>query len=137
MEELMSQNNPKSPEILEEDDRLLADHQAYLTIDRRIQNVNQLRVGDIAQFMYDAAPRTVFVLNPKYGYQLHGLSLKKLTHHALITEVIGKMHTQDTPQSFYNRIIKHSSVVEKNDAYRTYDIRKIQDIRVRHYKTND
>lgn len=132
----MSQDDAKSIDVVKGDDKLLADHKAYLTIDKRIQSVDQLCIGDIAQFMYNATSRTVFVLNPKHEHQLHGLSLRNLTHYTLLTEVISKMHTRDTPESFYNRVIKLSGTIQKTDAYRTYDIRKIRDIRVRHYKKN-
>lgn len=123
----------QEPALEQENPRLLAEHQPYMTPRRRVRGVSEVDVGDIAEFVYEAEPRTVFVLNPNFKMQLHGLSLKKMNHHALMVEIIDKMRPNDTPLEFYNRIIRKPSIAEI-DAYRTYDVRKMSNIVIRRYK---
>ncbi len=118
--------------IKEENPRMLADHQAYLGAPRRVANADQIRVGDIVEFVYDAEPRTVYVLNPNYGDHLHGLSLKRMTHQMLMIEIIDKVRPGDSPHAFYTRVVSKPKIV-KTGAYRTYDVRKMSTITIRSY----
>lgn len=123
----------EKPYIHSENPRLLADHEDYMGEPRRVRGIQDVSVGDVIEFSYEAEPRLVFVLNPNYKLQLHGLTLGKLTHRVLMIEVVGQMRPDDTTQEFYNRVVKRENVA-RTDAYRTFDVRKMGNITIRPYK---
>ena len=116
-----------SQELKEETGKHLPSHQAFLSDPVRVVP-QQLVVGDVIRFTYDAEERTVFVLDPEWKNMLHGLSMKKIDRRTLMLEVVSRSDLYKTPINFYKQVVK-GEAVQKTDSYRTYDIRKMGDIR--------
>jgi hypothetical protein len=131
------QNKPltKPSTLVPEDGQHLASHRAYLSNPVRV-NPNQINVGDVIKFMYSGEERTVFVLNPEWHLFLHGLSMKAIDRRTLMVEIVAKADMYKTPADFYTRVIKQEPI-QKTDSYRTYEIRKMGNIRKLTYQVDE
>lgn len=118
-----------------EPDQALASHRSYISKPEKVER-NDIRTGDVIMFMYNGEERTVFVLNPEYKMKLHGLSMKALDRRTMMVEVFAKKDLYVTPIDFYNRVISQE-VIKKADAYRTYDLNKMGNIRRVTYQVDE
>lgn len=122
----MKQSSNK-PELKEESGKYLPTHTSFLSDPVRV-DPNQIVIGDVIQFMYDSSERTVFVLDPEWKNKLHGLSMKEIDRRTLMLEVVSKSSLYKTPINFYNQVVK-GEAIQKTDSYRTYDIKKMGNIK--------
>lgn len=131
------QNRPPfRPQKLEEEEgKQLPSHRAYLSDPVRIDPKN-IAVGDVIRFTYNAEERTVFVLNPEWQTMLHGLSMKAIDRRTLMLEVVAKADLYRSPIDFYARVVK-GKAIQETDSYRTYDIRKMGNVRKLTYQIDE
>lgn len=125
----------KEQQLLPESGQHLASHRAYLGHATKIEP-KMIKVGDVIRFTYDAEERTVFVLNPMWKMQLHGLSMKAIDRRTLMVEVVAKSDIYKSPIDFYKRVISQEPI-QKTDSYRTYEIRKMNNIRKLEYQIDE
>ena len=94
--------------------------------------LRELSLGDVVRFYYEGADRYVYVLSV-WEKKLHGLTLRHIDHHTLVTEVIVHTKGNPDPQTFYESYITKPSIAAKN-CYRTYDTTKLSRITKLEYK---
>lgn len=118
-----------------ENNQALASHRAYLSKPEPIDRAN-INVGDVIQFMYNGEERTAFVVNPEYKMKLHALSMKAIDRRTMMVEVFAKRDIYVSPTDFYARVLSQD-VIRKTDAYRTYDLNKMGNIRRMTYQVDE
>lgn len=101
-----------------------------------------LKIGQVIEFMYDGSlnnPQFVWVLNPFYEFQLHGLSLKDIPWHRfkLLMKKIASDDDQlilerlndvalpvdtliESNELFYQKTLKPHVAVRKHEPYRRF-----------------
>jgi hypothetical protein len=92
-----------------------------------------VEIGDIIQFVYKGEPRIVYVLNPDYKRQLHGLTLLNIDRRLFLTEVIRHARGKERPMEFYRRVINKPKIIE-TDSYRTYEVHLITNVQKLNYE---
>ena len=129
-------NAAKQPQKIQEArNKNLPTHRAFLIDPIRV-DPKQIKVGDVIQFTYNREDRFVFVLDPEWKQMLHGLSMKKIDRRTLLLEVIANSDLYKTPIDFYERVVR-GDAVQKTDSYRTYDIRKMGNVKKYTYLIDD
>lgn len=127
----------KPDNIKDVDMRLLSEHQAYFGVPMPIKRLEDIKFGNVIQFVYERQDRYVFVLNAHYKLQLHGISLLNMDRITLMNEVINRMtNITEAAEAFYKRVMTRPIVVQA-DAYRTYDTRNMSAIKIIDYAKNE
>ena len=109
------------------DEGELSTHRGFVSNERRVADTKSLRIGDIIAFMYDAKPRFAFVVHPNWINKLHALDLKHIDRTTLVNSIMPRLDVANDPKIFYDTVYKPTKLYSL-DAYRTYNIPKIQQI---------
>lgn len=117
--------------IHEEDGQELPTHRMALGKSSSI-SISNLSLGDVVHFYYDGSDRYVYVL-AVWEEKIHGLSLRHIDHHTLLTEVVVYATKQGDPKGFYQSHITKPAIASKN-CYRTYNISKVSRLTKIEYK---
>jgi hypothetical protein len=89
--------------------------------------LRSIRKGDIINFSYDGKDRWVLVLQPNWKSRMHALTLEALSH-SMLTRISGLMFGQ-SPPVFYKTYLAQNKAVKDTNAYRMFEVRKIQSVK--------
>lgn len=113
----------------------LSSHRSYLSNERKV-SIDQVYSGDVIRFIYDGEERTVFVVDPNWKKMLHALTMNVINRRDLMVEVVANRDQFQTAHDFYNMVLKRPTI-QKIDAYRTYKLEKIQNLRKLNYQIDE
>jgi len=108
----------------------LTQHTPNLLRLESIWSIAKLTRGAIISFRYKEKDRWVFVVNPEWKGLLHGIDLNYVTE-PLLRLLLGAP-SELLEDEFYKRYIADTEV-KKTDSYRTYDIKKMINIKIYEY----
>lgn len=91
----------------------------------------EIHEGDIIKFLYNNEEKIALVLNPRYEGMMHGVSLENIDQTMLMNLL--ETVSRGNPQLVYFSSLSKQPAFKKADAYRTYDIAKISDIKIAAY----
>lgn len=114
-------------------------HNPYLRREVTVGSLDEVREGDVIAFTYDGKQRAAFVLNPNYENKVHCLAMERIPRRVLLGEIISfmdiKLDGGIGPKQFYDANVG-TTPVREYDAYRTFIISKMQNIRKVEYVIN-
>lgn len=116
-----------TPDIKWAQEGELSTHRGFVRNERSMLGVSRLTLGDVIAFVYSAKPRFVMVVHPNWEGKLHGLDLKNISRDVLLQSIVPRLDTVVDPKIFYDTVYK-KDVLYSLDAYRTYNLDKIQTI---------
>jgi len=114
-------------------------HRSYFGRTVPVNSMSEVKEGDVISFVYDGKQRWVYVLNPDWLKKVHCLALEKIPRRVLLGEVVSftdvKLGGGEGPKQFYDKNVG-TKPVTSYDAYRTFNIEKMQKIEKIDYVIN-
>jgi len=108
----------------------LSQHTHHMKLLQSEADVKKLGRGQVVSFKYKTKDRWVFVVDPDWNKLLHGLDLNFVPKPLL--ETLLDAPTDLIEEEFYRRYVS-TLQMRKLDAYRTYDPKKVINLKVYSY----
>jgi hypothetical protein len=114
---------------------ILSTHESFSS-NKRVTNLKSIKSGDVVEFEYDNEIRTVYVVNPLWMADLHGLTLSAIDRRDLMVEVVARNNPRLTDVVLYEKVLTRD-VIKKLNCYRTYKVSKIQNLMLVDYEIDE